>query len=191
VKFFIYFDVQVRKGNVGFLASAQCNSRVGGNSTLQLSTSSWVVPTVIVLYADDWQFSKLKRFSLVKTRHTNGTSFIQLLYTSRNFRIACLRREGSVGERPARFELSDLTRTWRQKYISVLKVLHNQYRSIQLGSAQINYCTLNSMIIRNYSRFVPQIWRIIVGHSLRFRKFLLICWSFKTWKTEVFTLSSW
>jgi hypothetical protein len=35
---------------------------VGGNPTFQLSTSSWMVPNLIVLYADEWQFSKLKRF---------------------------------------------------------------------------------------------------------------------------------
>ena len=93
----------------------------------------------------------------MKIRYRNGTSFIQLVCTSTNSRIPCLRREGSVEERPARFELSDLMRIGSQKYVSLLKVLHNQYYSIQLGLAQINYCTPNSMKIRNYSRFVPKI----------------------------------
>ena len=48
------------------------------------------------------------------------------------------------------------------------------YYTLSLGSAKNNYFTLDSMIIKNYKRFVPKISRTMLVECLKFGKFILI-----------------
>jgi hypothetical protein len=128
----------------GTLGPRQSHSAIAGWVRIWACSCHFFLVGTQSDYAGSWWLAVFNITQVLpcENEQTKWDFVFTSFWTSTKSRIPCVGIEVNVGERSARFELSDLMITGSQKHVYLLKVVHNQYCSIQAGFAYINYFTL-------------------------------------------------